>query len=156
MIVLIQLLQFKIYFKDIKGFKDKWIYKYIMSNQNKRTKEQIEFSNIQTYFNTSRYLVLVNNAYLDKVITERDTIILRVNKCCIVCYDVDKDFTDYDYLYIGRLNNKKITLRTVLDWFKEEYVLVDFDKYFHCNHRFIEGIYKVDGVGSTFELMLGS
>ena len=111
-----------------------------------KTDEEIEgeIEQIHNMFTNAQFEVAINIEEMDKLVTDKNYIIVKNTYNCY-CYDDFKKNTDYFYI-----KGENMTYRYVIEQLIEQGLKLD------CNHHYLEGFYKTAGSDCQFEISTGS
>jgi hypothetical protein len=111
-----------------------------------KTDEEIEceIEQMNNMFPTAQFEVAISIEEIDKLITDKQFIIVKNTYSCF-CYDNCKKNTDYFYI-----RGQNITYRYVIEQLIEQGLQLD------CDHHYLEGVYKTKGSECQFEICTGS
>lgn len=111
-----------------------------------KTDEEIEceIKQINNMFPNAQFEVAINIEEIDKLITDKQFIIVKNTYSCF-CYDNCKKNTDYFYI-----RGRHMTHRYVIEQLIEQGLQLD------CDHHYLEGFYKIKDSDCQFEIWTGS
>jgi hypothetical protein len=105
---------------------------------------ELEIEQIHNMFPKAKFEIAINIKEMDKLVTDKDFIIIKKTYDCF-CYKECTKKTEYYYI-----RGDNITYRFVIEQLIEQGLELD------CDHHFLEGFNKSSGSDCQFEISTGS